>query len=215
MIRQYLYIFVFLLTVIAALAEGRTWTDKEGRQFEGKLESVNERFVHIRRASDNKVFQVDRSLLSGADQKFLGLIELDNEIATFLKKHPSTLESSTNLSKRESLPVMAFYIGKSSKQKFNEHVYKYLMHEKFLARVKNDAVVAIIYEKEPNLDKMIERYDTDFPFYFFLYHGSDVCGGPNFAHDVGGVRDPTIDEFMEKVDWGLGLAMDYKRDVSR
>jgi len=59
------------ITALLLNADGRVWTNKEGRTFEGELVDSKNYIVSIRRASDLKRFSMPIGSLSKADQDYI------------------------------------------------------------------------------------------------------------------------------------------------
>jgi len=59
------------LFILLSHANGRTWTNQEGRTFEGVIAEVNDNNVSIRRALDRRKFTMPIKDLSEADQAYI------------------------------------------------------------------------------------------------------------------------------------------------
>jgi hypothetical protein len=65
---------VLVLVIIAGVGQAsdvRTWTDREGRQFEGEFVGFANGQVQVKRASDGQTFDLPLERFSDADQQFV------------------------------------------------------------------------------------------------------------------------------------------------
>jgi hypothetical protein len=67
---QMIRVVIALCVLVGSLA-ARTWTDSQGRSFDGEMLSAEGDYVTIRRSANNKTYRVKISSLSRTDQKFV------------------------------------------------------------------------------------------------------------------------------------------------
>ena len=206
---------VALSILSQSLVLSKTWTDKDGRQFDGKLESLDTNNVSIRRETDNKRFTIDRAILSDQDQQYLEEYETKNEVLEFIEQYPSTLDDSIKLSIRKNLPSVIFYQASSSQVDYFSFIKNYMMNEEFEKITKRRAILAFVTEKENRLHTWVNPQETMYPnepWFYAHYHGNDT-GAWYSSSQPAGVQQPTLSRarFLENFERHLANAETMKQ----
>lgn len=149
----------------ALSAQTRTWTDTQGRSFEGLLLGYDDEFARIERTSDKRQFKLPRENLSEADNAFLDQLQRQERLETFLKDTPKTFDDAYDLSVDDDTPVFIFYRNGAVLSEFDARVEKFLTDPDFQAFIKDKAKIAVIRQKDDNFEAIAQTYvnTTDRP----------------------------------------------------
>lgn len=152
----------FVLWVCALGAQTRTWTDVEGRSFEGVMLSHTQMTVFIERTSDKRQFTIERSKLSQADNDFLNEMDRQQRVKEFLAKTPDSFEDAVKLSERKKLPALIIYRNQEPEDKFLAAVDRLLDQPEFQAKIKGRAVLVVITQHDEELERRIGSWIAEY-----------------------------------------------------
>jgi hypothetical protein len=116
-----IYTLTICILSLSCLLQARTWTDNQGRSFEGDLVSTSQSEVTIQRSSDEASLTIPKNILSQADQIYLQ--ELSQNSSSFFHRKtgiilPSAIETLKLEGKhtydRPELGESVAYQGKNS-----------------------------------------------------------------------------------------------------
>ncbi|GHC05456.1 hypothetical protein [Cerasicoccus arenae] len=150
----------FLVVTVPLLAQSRNWTDKEGRSFEGLMISYDAEFVRIERSDDKRQFKLERTKLSAADNVYLDELIRKELVEKFLKDVPDTYSKAYDKSIKEEMPALIFYRNQGGYAEFDALIEKFLIDPKFQEKIKDRAFIAIVREKDTDLEGVIMDYVT-------------------------------------------------------
>ncbi|WP_269540670.1 hypothetical protein [Cerasicoccus fimbriatus] len=197
-----------LLWACALSAQTRTWTDAEGRSFEGVLLSHTPMTVFIERTSDKRQFTIERSKLSQADNDFLDEMDRQQRVKEFLAKTPDSFEDAVKLSERKKLPAFIVYRNQEPEDKFLAAVDRLLDQPEFQAKIKGRAVLVVITQREDDLERRIGSWTAEYPdaCRAIFFGSQNQSLGPFMRDSVRAKEDSSFKVFLADVEEQLTSA---------
>lgn len=193
-----------LLTGCLVGAQTRTWTDKQGRGFEGLLLRYDDESVFIERTSDKRQFTLQRSTLSDADNVFLDELDRRERLKEFLKDTPTNYDDAFEKSVDDQVPMLIFYRNGAGYVEFEAMVAKFLTDPQFQERIKDKLFVVVVKDKDVSLEGLIHSHvDNSSNACMSLIKETRVYGNRSFV-------DMPTDRFLEHVD---SLWKDYNQSI--
>jgi len=112
------------VTALLLIADGRVWTNREGRTFEGEFVDSKNNIVSIRRASDLKRFSMPVASLSKADQDYIKTYIENNKISFNWSVHRKGLSYSYSTHVKTSDTKGTYSYTDRSRKKLLDGVFK-------------------------------------------------------------------------------------------
>ncbi|WP_269540669.1 hypothetical protein [Cerasicoccus fimbriatus] len=193
-----------LFTTSLVGAQTRTWTDKQGRGFEGLLLRHDKESVFVERTSDKRQFTLPRSTLSDADNVFLDELDRQERLKEFLKDTPTNYDDAFEKSVDEQMPMLIFYRNGAGYAEFDAMVAKFLTDPQFQERIKDKLFVVVVKDKDVSLEGLIYSHvDNSSNACMSLIKETRVYGNRSFV-------DMPTDRFLDSVD---GLWKNYNQSI--
>jgi len=184
-------LFFAVLFVSAPSIFARVWMSNDGRALDGDLVSFTESTVEIKRMADGRILRFNRSLLSASDNKYLDELSLEEAVNAFLTNCNDNLEEGSKEAAKKKLATYVFYERNFIGDEFNEFIYTYLMDERFLQKIKREALLVIIRGKDSAMDDASEDWysKNPSPAAHMFYEGkpvtSHIIDPQMFSHSSG------------------------------
>ncbi|WP_309382246.1 hypothetical protein [Cerasicoccus frondis] len=150
-----------LLMPLCLLAQVRTWTDTQGRSFEGLLLGYDENEVRIERTSDKRQFKLPRNKLSAEDNAYLDLRTQEAALEELLADAPKSFDEAFEKTIDDRMPMLVFYLNAGGADEFNRLLARQLTNPDFQALIEDEAFIVVIRDKNVDLEGLLYRYGNN------------------------------------------------------
>ncbi|WP_309400871.1 hypothetical protein [Cerasicoccus maritimus] len=192
-------IFSLLICLLAfplcLSAASRTWTDTQGRSFEGILLQYDDETALIERTADKRQFKLPLKSLSAGDNAYIANLINQEHLEKVMKDLPKDFNEAFEKSVDENIPMLVFYRNQETEAGFDQLVAKFVTDPKFQAKYQDKVLIVLVREKNVEVEELVGAH---------VHHSSSACISimrESRSYGSRGLSNKSPEAFLKDVDY--------------